>query len=74
MNPMQLLNGGSNPQQLMMNMLQQQAQNNPMMSQILTLAQQGNSAELEKLARNMCQSAGKDYDKEMAQFKKTMGL
>ena len=55
-NPIQLIQmikGGRNPQQLVMNILQQQSQNNPILNNAINLAQGGNASELETLARNL---------------------
>lgn len=44
-NPMQLIQlikNGSNPQQLIMNILQQQSNNNPILNNAMNLAQNGN--------------------------------
>lgn len=71
-NPMQLLQmikGGSNPQQLVMSVLTQQAQSNPMLSNVMQLAQSKDAAGLEKIARNLAQERGMDFDKEFANFK-----
>lgn len=71
-NPMQLLQmikGGSNPQQLVMSVLTQQAQTNPMLSNVMQLAQSKDTAGLEKIARNLAQERGIDFDKEFANFK-----
>lgn len=71
-NPMQLLQmikGGSNPQQLVMSVLTQQAQSNPMLSNVMQLAQSKDTAGLEKIARNLAQERGMDFDKEFANFK-----
>lgn len=71
-NPMQLLQmikGGNNPQQLIMSVLDQQAQQNPMYANIMKLAKNQDSAGLEKIARNLAQERGIDFDKEFANFK-----
>lgn len=71
-NPMQLLQmikGGNNPQQLVMSVLSQQAQSNPMLSNVMQLAQSKDAAGLEKIARNLAQERGLDFDKEFATFK-----
>lgn len=71
-NPMQLLQmikGGNNPQQLVMSILTQQAQSNPMLSNVMQLAQAKDTAGLEKIARNLAQERGMDFDKEFANFK-----
>lgn len=71
-NPMQLLQmikGGNNPQQLIMSVLSQQAQSNPMLSNVMQLAQSKDTAGLEEIARNLAQERGLDFDKEFATFK-----
>ena len=77
MNPMQIMQfirGGGNPQQMMMNMLEQQSGNNPMMANLLNLAKQNKTSDIEQIARNMLKEQGKDYDKEFANFKQMFGL
>lgn len=64
----------TNPQQLVMGMLQQQAQNNPIFANILTLAQNGNTQEIETIVRNMAKERGVDFDKEFNSFKQKFGL
>lgn len=71
-NPIQLIQmikGGQNPQQLVMNILQQQGQNNPILNNAMNLAQGGNTSALEMLARNLAAQRGLDFDKEFANFK-----
>lgn len=71
-NPIQLIQmikGGQNPQQLMINILQQQSQNNPILSNAMNLAQNGDISALESLARNLAAQRGLDFDKEFANFK-----
>ncbi len=65
-NPMQLIQmikGGQNPQQLVMNILQQQSQNNPILNNAMNLAKNGNQSALETLARNLAEQKGLDFDK-----------
>lgn len=74
-NPIQLIQmikGGKNPQQLVMNILQQQGQNNPVLSNAMNLAQNGNASALEVLARNLAAQRGIDFDKEFENFKKQL--
>ena len=75
MNPMQIIQmikGGSNPQQLIMSLLQQQ--NNPMANNLLQMAQNGNTSGIEQIARNMCAQRGLDFDKEFNSFKQQLGI
>lgn len=77
MNPMQLINmirGNSNPQQMVMGMLEQQASNNPMMANLLNLAKTNKTEEIEQIARNMLKEQGKDFDKEFGDFRKKLGF
>lgn len=74
-NPMQLIQmirGGSNPQQLVLNILQQQGQNNPILQNAANLAQGGNTSALESLARNLAAQKGLDFDTEFANFKNSL--
>lgn len=65
----QMIKGGKNPQQLVMNILQQQGQNNPIINNAVNLAQNGNVSGLEMLARNLAAQRGLDFDKELANLK-----
>lgn len=77
MNPMQMMQfirNSGNPQQFIMNMLEQQSGNNPMMANLLNLAKQNKTSDIEQIARNMLKEQGRDYDKEFANFKQMFGL
>jgi len=65
----QLIKNGNNPQQLLMNVLQQQGNNNPILQNAMNLAQKGNISGLEMIARNLAQQKGLDFDKEFANFR-----
>ena len=71
-NVQEMIRHGYNPQQIVTTILQQQ--NNPMAVNLLTLARNGNFQEIEKIARNVAASQGKDYDKEFQAFKSQLGL
>ena len=76
-NPMQFINqvrSGQNPQQLMLNFLEQQANNNPMGQNLLNLARNNQTQDIEQFARNMFASNGRDFDSEFKKFKDTFGL
>ena len=71
-NPMQLIQlikGGQNPQQLLMNILQQQGQNNPILNNAVNLAKQGDVSALQMVARNLAAQRGLDFDKEFTNIK-----
>ena len=77
MNPMQLMQmirSGMNPQQLAMNLLQQNMGNTPMGQNLLNLAKNGKTADIEQVVRNLAQQQGIDFDKEFASFKQMLGL
>jgi hypothetical protein len=45
-----------------------------MAANLLTLARNGNIAEIEKIARNVTASQGKDFDTEFQAFRSQMGF
>ena len=68
-----LIKQGQNPQQLMLTVLQGQA-NTPLGKNLLNLAQQGRTDELEKVVRNIyTQQGGKNFDQEFQAFKRALG-
>lgn len=69
----QMIRQGQNPQQLMLSILQQNS-NTPLGANLYKLAQNGNTAEIEKIARNMCRERGIDFDTEFNSFKHMIGL
>ena len=70
----QMIRSGKNPQQLMLSVLQGQAYNNPLGRNLLSLAQQGRTEELEKVVRNIyTQQGGSDFDAEFEAFKRALG-
>lgn len=68
-----MIKGGQNPQQVMMNLLQGM-QNTPMGVNLLNLAKQNRGAEIEQIARNLMREQGKDFDTEFQAFRKKFGL
>lgn len=76
-NPMQIIamiKNGQNPQQLVLSMLENQMGGTPMGDNLLTMARNGQSADIEKFARNLFESRGIDFDKEFTSFKSQMGF
>lgn len=71
---MQMVRSGGNPQQMMMNMLQQKVGNTPMGQNLLKMAQNNDGKGIEQVARNLCAQRGLDFDKEFAAFKQQLGL
>lgn len=75
-NPMQLISmirGGSNPQQLMMSILEQQMKGTPMGDNLINLARNGRTSEIERIARNLAAQSGIDFDKEFSAFRQKLG-
>ena len=68
------MRNGANPQSLAISMFESQMGNNPIGQNILQLAKQGNGAQIEQIARNLCAQRGLDFDKEFANFKKQLGF
>lgn len=76
MNPMDILlkiKNGQNPQQIMINILEQGvASRNPIAANLLDLAKGNRTTEIEKVARNLCSERGIDFDKEFNNFKSNL--
>lgn len=71
---MQLIQSGNNPQQLVIQLLEQQAQNNPMAANVLEMAKQNRVPDIEQVVKNIMQTKGLDYNKEVVAFKNLFGL
>jgi hypothetical protein len=69
-----MIKGGQNPQQLMMSVLQQRSQGNPLYENLYNLAGKGKTGDIESIVRTMFKEKGLDFDKEFNSFKKTLGL
>lgn len=63
----QMLKGG-NPQQVAMNFLQQNSKGNPMLENLMGMMNNGDSAGIEKVCRNVIKSKGYDPDELMKNF------
>lgn len=76
-NPLQLIQmmqSGANPQQIALSVLQNGANQNPMMQNLLSLAQQGNTPQIEQIARNIVAERGGNFDEEFKRFRQQTGL
>ena len=69
-----MIKSGINPQQLTMNILQNQISNSPLGQNLLSLAQNGDTSQIEQFARNYVASQGKDFDQEFNSFKQMLGI
>ena len=68
-NPMQfmnMLNGIKNPKDAVINMIK--SNNNPMIKNLVEMAEKGNSKGVEEFARNLYAQQGRDFDKEFGEF------
>lgn len=65
-----MIRSGQNPEQIMINVLEDGiAQNNPIAANLLDLAKNNRTADIERIARNLCAERGIDFDKEFSNFK-----
>lgn len=62
-----------NPQAMVINMLRQQAGNNPVLNNALHMAEQGNMKGIENLCRNICNERGIDPNNIMEQAMNQLG-
>ena len=71
---LQAIKQGQNPEQLMLNILQNNMSSSPMGANLLKLAREGNTAEIEKIVRNISKQRGIDFDTEFPRFVQSLGL
>lgn len=57
-----------NPMQMIKNMILNKQINNPILKEVITKAQNGDSKGVEEFARNLFKEQGRDFDKEFGQF------
>lgn len=70
----QMIKGGANPQQLMLTVLDNWANMNPLYANLSTLAKEGRTKEIEQIARNLAKERGLDFDKELQNLRNQMGF
>ena len=73
MNLLQAIRSGANPQQLVMSVLEGQMASTPMGKNLLQLVKENKTSEIEKIARNICEQYGIDFDREFSSFKQSLG-
>ena len=69
-----MIRQGKNPQQLMLSMMENSMRGTPLGDNLINLAKQGKTEEIEKIARNMAAQRGIDFDTEFQAFKKRLGM
>lgn len=68
-----MIRSGRNPEQIMLSLLENGvAQSNPIVANLVQLARNGRTQEIEQIARNLCQQQGIDFDKEFNNFKSNL--
>lgn len=65
---------GGQPQDLVMTMLQDRVNGDPIAENLLNLAQKNDTQGIETIARNIAKEKGVDFDTEFTNFKKNLGL
>lgn len=75
-NPMQFMQimQSKNPQQAMMNVLNQQSRNNPILKNVFDMVQNGDSKGIEEMARNLAKEKGINADEAVQQIRKQFGI
>lgn len=63
-----------NPEQMVVNMLKERAQSNPTFENLVALAEQGKTRDMEVIVRNIAKEKGIDFDKEFNSFKQMFKL
>lgn len=60
-----IMGNNTNPGETLLKMI---GNNNPMVNNLIQMAQKGNTKGVEDFARNVCRERGQDFDKEFANF------
>lgn len=71
---MGMIKSGQNPQSVMINLMENQMQSTPMGVNLLNLAKNNKTAEIEQIARNICSQRGVNYDQAFNSFKQLFGI
>lgn len=73
MNPIEMLKNfkGKNPQEIILNQMMGNI-DNPMIKNLINMAQKGQNQNIETFARNFMKEQGKDFDSEFANFMKKL--
>ena len=61
------MNNMKNPKQIVINALKNNS--NPVLNNLMKMAEQGNVSGVEQFARNLMKEQGRDFDKELEMFK-----
>lgn len=66
--------GINNPKEMVMQALAQQGNNNPILNNLVDMANKNDYAGVEQFARNLYKGNGKDFDAEFNAFMQKMGM
>lgn len=70
----QMIRNGQNPQQITMSIVKERLGNTPLGANLISLAEQNKTPEIEQVVRNLMTQKGLDFDKEFSAFKQKFGL
>lgn len=68
------IKNGANPQQLVMQILESRMKGTPLGENLINLAKENNTKEIERFARNLCAQNGVDFDSEFKAFREKLGF
>lgn len=74
MQVIQMIKQGQNPQQLMLQIMEGNMASTPLGANLLQLAKQNRTSDIEQIARNIFASKGLDFDKEFRDFRNNLNL
>lgn len=63
-----------NPQQVLMNFMQQNSGNNPILNNVMGMVQKGDQQGVEQLARNLMKEKGINADQAVSQLRNQLGM
>lgn len=66
--------GVASPQQITLQLLETRMKGTPMGDNLINLARNGRTDEIEKIARNLATQQGVDFDKELEAFRRSLGF
>lgn len=66
--------GAASPQQITLSLLESRMKGTPMGDNLINLARNGQTAEIEKIARNLATQQGVDFDRELEAFRRMLGF
>lgn len=70
----QAIRSGKNPQEVTMQIVKERLGSTPFGQNLVNLAENNQTGEIEQIARNICQQRGVDFDKAFGDFKDSMGI